>query len=142
MHECQRTPPHVRNDPFRDALVISSKIELGNTKIRIDQPIGMRQRNAGHNRPRRDGAGQDSTSDKGVSAGPEMTLPSGLKREPWHGQSQVRSVSFHATRQPICVQVAEHTVSVPFGLRYAATFVPSWSTIFLFPLLTFANVLS
>ena len=84
-------------------------------QIRIDQPVGMRERNAGHNRPRRDGAGQDSTSDKGASAGPEMT-PSGLKREPWHGQSQVRSASFHATRQPICVQVAEHTVSVPFEL--------------------------
>ena len=34
-------------------------------------------------------------------------LPSSAKREPWHGQSQLRSVSFQPTMQPIWVQTAE-----------------------------------
>ena len=30
-----------------------------------------------------------------------ITSPSGVKREPWHGQSQVRSAVFHATRHHV-----------------------------------------
>ena len=30
-----------------------------------------------------------------------------MKREPWHGQSHVRSASFHPTMHPMCVQIAE-----------------------------------
>jgi glycine/D-amino acid oxidase-like deaminating enzyme len=36
----------------------------------------------------------------GDSAGPDRTSPFGLKREPWHGQSQVDSASFQSTLQP------------------------------------------
>ncbi len=40
------------------------------------------------------------------TAGPCSTSPSGAKREPWHGQSQLRSAVLNATRQPRCVHVA------------------------------------
>ena len=35
-----------------------------------------------------------------LTAGPSMTAPVIVKREPWQGQSQVRSAVFHSTRQP------------------------------------------
>jgi hypothetical protein len=48
--------------------------------------------------------GQRSTSGSGDSAGPASTSPVGLKREPWHGQSHVRSpCSKHLA--PMCVHV-------------------------------------
>jgi hypothetical protein len=50
-----------------------------------------------------------------------MTLPSGLNREPWQGQFQVRSASFHPTMQPMCVQVADRSVTAPLASLYAAT---------------------
>jgi hypothetical protein len=40
----------------------------------------------------------------GVSAffaGPLMTSPVAPKRDPWHGQSHVRSVGFHPTVHPM-----------------------------------------
>ena len=36
----------------------------------------------------------------GSTAGPSMTAPSGAKREPWQGQSQVDSAVFQLTMQP------------------------------------------
>ena len=65
-----------------------------------------------------------STSSSGAPAGPEMTSPFGLKREPWQGQSHVRSAVFHATVQPMWVQIADRIVTAPAGSRYAATFAP------------------
>ena len=56
-----------------------------------------------------------SFAGRGFSAGPEITSPSGVKREPWHGQSHVRSASFQPTTQPMCVQMAERNVSDPSG---------------------------
>src|SRR4051812_19141368 len=56
-----------------------------------------------------------STSDhctfsNGSSAGPESTSPVGLKREPWQGQSQVRSAAFQCTMHFRWVQTGEHKV--------------------------------
>src|SRR5208282_5523557 len=48
----------------------------------------------------------------GRGAGPEITVPSGLKRLPWHGQSN--SVSFHCTLHPRCVHIAEMTWNASF----------------------------
>ena len=45
--------------------------------------------------------------DRDVSAGPAMTSPSAVKREPWQGQSHVRSASFHPTTHPMWGHVAE-----------------------------------
>jgi len=47
----------------------------------------------------------------GASAGPAITLPSGLKREPWHGQSHVLSASFQSTMHAMCVQTADTLVT-------------------------------
>jgi hypothetical protein len=47
------------------------------------------------------------------SAGPAITSPIAVKREPWQGQSQVFSASFHATIQPICGQIGESSVRLP-----------------------------
>src|ERR1019366_6969153 len=44
---------------------------------------------------------------RGRGAGPEITVPSGLKRLPWHGQSN--SAPFHCTLHPRCVHMAEIT---------------------------------
>ena len=41
--------------------------------------------------------GQGSTGGSGASAGPEITCPRAVNREPWHGQSHVRSAGFQAT---------------------------------------------
>src|SRR3982751_1675794 len=57
---------------------------------------------------------------RGDSAGPAITDPSVANREPWHGQSQVRSAVFQVTRHPICVQTAGHSDSAPAASRYAA----------------------
>jgi hypothetical protein len=64
------------------------------------------------------------TSANGASAGPDTTFPFAVNREPWHGQSQVCSAWFQATRQPMCVQTADRSVSAPFAWREAATFEP------------------
>jgi len=58
-----------------------------------------------------------SISDNGDSAGPDRTAPFGLNLEPWHGQSQVRSASFQATTQPMCVHVADRSVVAPLSSR-------------------------
>ena len=58
-----------------------------------------------------------STLGNGASAGPEMTSPFGLNRDPWHGQSHVRSASFQPTMQPMWVQVAERSVRLPCSSR-------------------------
>src|SRR4051812_25930666 len=47
----------------------------------------------------------------GDSAGPANTWPVGLKREPWHGQSQVDSAAFQLTMQPRWVQTGESVVT-------------------------------
>src|SRR5882724_1169897 len=64
------------------------------------------------------------------SAGPEMTSPVGLKREPWHGQSQVCSAGFHATMHFKWVQTGEQRLTWPRASRWAATFFPSRLRIF------------
>ena len=46
------------------------------------------------------------------TAGPCSTLPSGAKREPWHGQSQLRSARFQLTWQPRWGHVGETATSV------------------------------
>src|SRR5208283_2373685 len=48
----------------------------------------------------------------GRGAGPPMTVPSGRKRLPWHGQSN--SVSFHCTLHPRWVHTAEITWNASF----------------------------
>ena len=58
-----------------------------------------------------------SAAGRGDSAGPEMTSPAGVKREPWHGQSHVRSALFQPTVHPMCGQMAERTVTVPAASR-------------------------
>jgi hypothetical protein len=58
-----------------------------------------------------------SILDKGDSAGPDITSPFGLNLEPWQGQSHVRSASFQATTQPMCVHVAERNVVAPLSSR-------------------------
>src|SRR5262249_59794335 len=61
----------------------------------------------------------------GDPAGPAITVPSGAKREPWHGQSHVFSASFQAIRQPMCVQTAEIFHTSPRSSRWTATFSPA-----------------
>ena len=53
----------------------------------------------------------------GRTAGPSMTSPVAAKREPWQGQSQVRSAEFQLTMQPRCVQRADSSCSVPSSSR-------------------------
>jgi hypothetical protein len=57
-------------------------------------------------------------------AGPWVTLPSEVNREPWQGQSQVFSALFQATMQPICGQTAELTTNVPPSARCTASWRP------------------
>lgn len=52
-----------------------------------------------------------------VVAGPLMTSPVAANCEPWQGQSQHRSIGFHATMQPICGQVAERSLKLPSSAR-------------------------
>jgi hypothetical protein len=66
------------------------------------------------NRPR---ASYSSAAASGLMAGPLTTCPSVWKREPWQGQSQVRSFEFHCTTQPRCVQTAERSCSWPSSSR-------------------------
>ena len=47
-----------------------------------------------------------------LTAGPIRTSPRGPKREPWQGQSQVRSPEFQFTMQPRCVQRADSAVQL------------------------------
>ena len=54
-----------------------------------------------------------SRRSSGLTAGPASTVPSTSKREPWQGQSQVRSASFQRVRQPRCVQRSETACSAP-----------------------------
>ena len=63
------------------------------------------------------GRTRQSTGRSGASAGPEITSPSGVNREPWHGQSHVRSTWFHATTQPMCGQRADRTRAAPLWSR-------------------------
>ena len=53
----------------------------------------------------------------GVTAGPASTAPSTSKREPWHGQSQLRSASLKCSRQPRCVQRSETPCATPSSSR-------------------------
>jgi hypothetical protein len=53
----------------------------------------------------------------GRTAGPCNTEPSTSNREPWHGQSQLRSALLNATRQPRCVQRAFTACKVPSASR-------------------------
>ena len=45
-----------------------------------------------------------SVDGNGLVAGPLSTAPVGANLDPWQGQSQTRSRSFHVTSQPRCVQ--------------------------------------
>jgi hypothetical protein len=46
MHECQRAPPHVRNDPFRDALVVQSESNSASHRAVDADESGRRVDNA------------------------------------------------------------------------------------------------
>ena len=55
-------------------------------------------------------------------AGPFRRCPSfASKREPWQGQSQLRSASFQCTTHPRCGHTAECRCRPPPGSRHAAT---------------------
>src|SRR5690606_23861469 len=68
------------------------------------------------------------TGRRGVGAGPLITSPSGAKREPWQGQSQLRSTSFQCTMHPRWVQTAESSCATPSSSRKTATGFPSRRT--------------
>ena len=61
-------------------------------------------------------------------AGPWMTLPSTSNREPWQGQSQVRSRRLNPTVQPRCVQTADTAWISPASSLKQAVLPPSVST--------------
>ena len=46
-----------------------------------------------------------------------------LKREPWHGQSQVVSPGFHRTMHPMCGHTADSVVTFPASSLYTASLV-------------------
>ena len=58
-----------------------------------------------------------------------MTSPVAAKREPWQGQSQVRSAEFHSTMQPRWVQRADISWSLRSSSRYSAALPSPASTI-------------
>src|SRR5690349_8341739 len=58
-------------------------------------------------------------------AGPSRSSPSLLKREPWSGQSHVRSLSFQCTMPPRWVQTADSLQVVPSTVETATGRVPS-----------------
>src|SRR5439155_25196444 len=60
----------------------------------------------------------------GLAAGPLTTSPVGENREPWHGQSKVRSAGFHATVHPRCVHRADRRCCVPVSSTARASFAP------------------
>lgn len=65
-------------------------------------------------RPRQAEVGQGiGAGGRFLAAGPWMTVPSVLNREPWQGQSQVASAALKPTVQPRCVQVAETAWTSP-----------------------------
>ena len=78
---------------------------------------------ARHRRRRRGGARDRGRPPRpqgplsGRTAGPSITSPLPAKREPWQGQSQVRSAVFQLTMQPRCVQRADSSCSVPSSSR-------------------------
>ena len=53
----------------------------------------------------------------GRTAGPSITSPCAAKRDPWQGQSQLRSAEFQLTMQPRWVQRAESSCSAPSSSR-------------------------
>jgi hypothetical protein len=58
-----------------------------------------------------------SLRSSGRTAGPCTTAPSRANREPWQGQSQVRSAPFQSTMQPRWVQRADSARTVPSSSR-------------------------
>ena len=54
---------------------------------------------------------------RGWVAGPASTSPSTSKRDPWHGQSQLRSAALKCTRQPRWVQRSETAWTAPLSSR-------------------------
>src|SRR5688572_11890734 len=60
--------------------------------------------------------------ERSVFEGPFFTLPSGSKREPWHGQSHDFSAAFQCTMQPKCGHTADISWVFPFSSRYTAIF--------------------
>jgi hypothetical protein len=65
----------------------------------------------------RPGSVSVSTRSRSTTAGPVSTRPSHAKREPWQGQSQLRSAGFQVTWQPRCVQTGETRCSRPCSSR-------------------------
>src|SRR2546423_6687230 len=63
-----------------------------------------------------------STGARSATDGPFSTLPSGSKREPWQGQSQVVSFRFQCTMHFKCGQTAVISCSAPASSRYTAIF--------------------
>ena len=66
-----------------------------------DDQVGVGGRRTRRRRAARQGRSSrpahGSTGGSGASAGPAITCPRGVNREPWHGQSHVRSAGFQAT---------------------------------------------
>src|SRR3954451_10687313 len=60
---------------------------------------------------------QGSRRSSGSTAGPSRTAPSTSKRDPWHGQSQLRSAALKRRRQPRCVHRSETPCSSPASSR-------------------------
>ncbi len=54
---------------------------------------------------------------RGSTAGPSRTAPSTSKRDPWHGQSQLRSAALNRTRQPRWVQRTPTACRAPSSSR-------------------------
>src|SRR5829696_5307152 len=105
--------------PRRDLLVVGhQRVAALGRRVDVDRAavaVGAHQSSSGLRSSR-------------CTAGPCSTSPSGAKRDPWHGQSQLRSARFQLTWQPRCVQVAETATSVPSSRRWPATFSPPSST--------------
>ena len=57
-------------------------------------------------------------------AGPFSTSPSIVKRDPWHGQSQLLSAVFHATSHFMCVQTGETGVQLAGIVTVHSDFAP------------------
>jgi putative transposase len=110
---------YVVQNPVRAGLVRSPEDYpfTGSTILTKKQLIERTTKNTKDRRSRKKIFVVYSTLDSGDSAGPEITSPLVLNRDPWHGQSHVRSASFQATMQAMWVHVAERRVVLPCSSR-------------------------
>lgn len=96
--------------------VVQNPVRAGVNARARDGPEPRRARKIDDHEKDHEGS-LNSTLGSGDSAGPEITSPFGLNRDPWHGQSHVRSASFQPTMQAMWVQVAERNVMSPCSSR-------------------------